>query len=385
MKKIIPLIVSLCTALVISAAVPVSAAESVDTGYDDVASSDWFNEAVQYVTDKKLFGGTGDREFSPDTAMTRGMFVTVLGRTAENMKLTVPDNVSGFSDVDDNAYYSKYIAWAANSGIVNGLGNNIFAPDNEVTREQMCKIFVEFFGKFISDNLPVSDSKIDFADSGDISDWAAGYVEKAQMAGLIVGLEIDGQMVFRPQSFVTRAAAATLFMRADKLKDSILSSEGSDNTSGGGSSSGGSTSGSNTSGSNTSGGGSSGGGGGSSGGGGGSSSGGNTEADKTKTAVEYINKIVKGYEEDSSLIATRSEATQDCLSTLITTAKDALDHYDATGELNKEYVNSHYSSQISDFKKAYNDLSDSDRNELQSTVLNWASYSQINYVYEFLK
>ena len=114
-KKIISILLSAAVAGSISA-VPVMAAE---VSFIDVSQDSWFYEAVNYTAEKGLFSGTDSSHFSPDTTMTRGMFVTVLGRmedvqadgSAEQSGAAV-ENIS-FSDVKDDTYYAPYVSWAA--------------------------------------------------------------------------------------------------------------------------------------------------------------------------------------------------------------------------------------------------------------------------------
>ena len=104
--------------------------------FNDVKESDWYYESVKYAVENGIFKGVGDNSFSPDGTMTRGMFVTVLGRIAEIQASDYPwrDN---FTDVDVSAWYAPYVVWAAENNITKGIGNGKFGPDVLVTREQM--------------------------------------------------------------------------------------------------------------------------------------------------------------------------------------------------------------------------------------------------------
>ncbi|MBR3870758.1 MAG: S-layer homology domain-containing protein, partial [Clostridia bacterium] len=99
----------------------------------DVAETDWFNKAVNYVADNNYFQGVSENEFDPDGKMTRAMLVTVIGRIA---KADVSQAKSDFADVEDGNWYAGYVAWAAENGIVTGVGEGKFAPNDNVTREQ---------------------------------------------------------------------------------------------------------------------------------------------------------------------------------------------------------------------------------------------------------
>ncbi|MBQ9922318.1 MAG: S-layer homology domain-containing protein, partial [Clostridia bacterium] len=103
--------------------------------YTDI-SSHWGKEYIDFVSQRALFGGTSPTEFSPDMAMTRGMFITVLGRmhgvdTAKYMTDT------GYTDVPAAEYYAPYIKWAKDEGIMAGTSDTTFAPETPITRADM--------------------------------------------------------------------------------------------------------------------------------------------------------------------------------------------------------------------------------------------------------
>ncbi len=110
-----------------------SAAPSIGSEFfSDVKQDEWYYNAVKYMHDKGLMKGTSDNEFSPETPLTRAMFVTILYRT-ENEPQTNAKHV--FSNVCDNKYYSAAAAWAKENNIVSGVTDTEFAPDINITRE----------------------------------------------------------------------------------------------------------------------------------------------------------------------------------------------------------------------------------------------------------
>ena len=178
-----------------------------DNPYRDVSGSDWFYDYVKYVTDNGLMNGTASNAFSPDTPMTRAMFVTVLGRmegvdTAEYTK-------HPFSDVPKGEYYTGYVAWAAEKGIVTGVSATSFNPDGRLTREQLCVIIARYLASNGATLTPDPDAE-DFADADEISDWAIGAVRACHAAGLISG---RGEGIFDPKSPTSRAEVAAILMR----------------------------------------------------------------------------------------------------------------------------------------------------------------------------
>jgi S-layer homology domain. len=101
----------------------------------------WAYSAIKYVTENGLFYGTSDTTFSPNENMTRGMFVTMLGRYA---KISRKYGTTNFTDVDPNAYYAPYVAWANEKGIISGMSATTFAPDEPITRVQAVIIFYNY-------------------------------------------------------------------------------------------------------------------------------------------------------------------------------------------------------------------------------------------------
>ena len=143
--------------------------------------------------------------------MTRGMFITMLGRIAEA-------DVSGyttsrFTDVSVDSYYAPYVEWAVENRIVSGVGNNRFAPNSTITREDMAVMMVNY-AKALNYDLPVALQAFNFTDASSISSYAIGAVTAAQQAGIIVGK--DGGR-FDPKGNLTRAEAATVIRRFVEL------------------------------------------------------------------------------------------------------------------------------------------------------------------------
>ena len=172
--------------------------------FADVSDEDWYAGAVDFVVSRKLFNGTSAFSFSPDLFMTRAMLVTVLHRYAG----TPASGGTGFSDVPSGQWYSSAISWASENGIVNGMGNGLFDPNGNVTREQTAAIlyrFADSVGADISKTAPLSS----FSDSTKVQSWAGTAMQWAVGSGLING--IGGCL--QPQGNATRAQLATIFMR----------------------------------------------------------------------------------------------------------------------------------------------------------------------------
>lgn len=101
--------------------------------FSDVRQNSPYYDAVKYVYDAGLMEGTGESTFSPDAAVTRAQAVTVLARLAGAQAA----ESSAFSDVAAGSWYSGYVGWAVENGIVQGDGQGHFLPDSAVTGEHM--------------------------------------------------------------------------------------------------------------------------------------------------------------------------------------------------------------------------------------------------------
>ncbi len=181
--------------------------------FSDVSDDDWFYESVKYVYENNLMRGVSDSEFAPSALLTRAMFVTILHR------MDGAPTVYGhsFTDVECGSWYENAVAWAASKGIVYGISSAEFAPDANITREQMATIIYRYAKYKNSDFTPQGDVHItSYGDYADISDFAVeaiDYVcEKEIMSGMGTG-------ALYPLANATRAEAAAVFMRASAVLD----------------------------------------------------------------------------------------------------------------------------------------------------------------------
>jgi len=172
--------------------------------FTDVSQNDWHYEAIKYVYENDLMQGTGT-EFEPDSEMTRAMLVTVLYR----MENPEPTSISSFSDVASGAWYYNAIGWAAEQGIVNGVNDTEFAPDANVSREQMALILYRY-AKLKGYTTENTTALTQFADATAISDWALDALCWANASALVQG---TGETTIAPQETATRAQVATILMR----------------------------------------------------------------------------------------------------------------------------------------------------------------------------
>jgi len=171
--------------------------------FDDVKKTDWFYGAVKYVGDGGIMTGTALRIFSPNDDMTRAMVVTVLYRIEGSPALT--PEMTGFSDVPTNEWYSQAIYWASQKGIVQGF-NGKFDPDGKITREQIATILYRY------SSSPATSGTLDqFTDASTASSWAKDAMCWAVEKKLINGVDSETQL--SPQSNASRAQVATILYR----------------------------------------------------------------------------------------------------------------------------------------------------------------------------
>lgn len=165
----------------------------------------WGKDAICYVVENDLFNGVSDTKFAPDSSMTRAMLVTVLYRM-EGAKHAAS---SSFTDVAANAWYAEAVAWAAEKNIVNGVSATQFAPDNNITREQMAAIlyrYAEYKGYDVSKSASLNA----FADASEVSAYAKAPFAWTVAEGLISG---RSNTELAPQGTATRAEVASVLMR----------------------------------------------------------------------------------------------------------------------------------------------------------------------------
>ena len=204
-RKIVSIIVTLCFLLTLVPEGAFAAPKDTEVPFDDVQTTDWFYDTVQYVYDEGLMAGTGDRIFSPQQTTTRGMIVTILHRMAGSPEAEAQD----FTDVDPDAWYAPAINWSIESGVGAGYGGGLFGPDDAITREQMAS-FLYRYAKLEGYDVSAVGDLNDFADASAVSNWAEDVMSWAVGAGLFAGRD-NNQLA--PQGLTTRAEAATILMR----------------------------------------------------------------------------------------------------------------------------------------------------------------------------
>ena len=172
--------------------------------FTDVKEGDWFYEEVLYAYENGLMNGVGDNRFAPNSATTRGMLVTILYRLEGEPAVT---GEAGFDDVGDT-WYTDAVIWAAANDIVNGIGDNQFGPENTLTREQLVTMLYRYAQNKGYDVTASADLS-GYPDAGQIQSWAQDAMTWAVAEGIVEGM--DGNL--NPAGHATRAQIATILMR----------------------------------------------------------------------------------------------------------------------------------------------------------------------------
>ena len=182
-------------------------AEYAEQGFADVADTDWFADAVQYVSDNGMMNGTSETTFGPNETTTRGMIVTILYRLEGEPEA---EATSAFADVAADMYYADAVNWAAANNIVTGYDDTSFGPDDTITREQMAAILYRYAQYKGYDVTTGGMALNEYTDAGQISEYAVPAMQWANENGLITG---STATTIEPQGNALRAEVATILMR----------------------------------------------------------------------------------------------------------------------------------------------------------------------------
>lgn len=176
--------------------------------FKDVNEKDWFNKAVMFMYGRNLISGTGDKQFSPNWNMTRGMFVTVMGRISEAEGEVIANSGCDFADVKQDMYYAKYIQWAKENNIIDN--GDLFYPEKNITRQEMIVMLRNLADHMGKDTTITGNKTVNgFYDFNQIEPSAVGASNWAYEKGIISGR--DGNLL-APRATATRAEVSQIFM-----------------------------------------------------------------------------------------------------------------------------------------------------------------------------
>ena len=174
--------------------------------FADVHHGDWFYEAVEYCASRGFMAGTDNGIFSPNVALSRAMVAQIL-YAMENKPGGAPGGK--FSDVKDSDWFAAAVNWCAQAGVVAGMDDGTFAPNANVTREQLATMLCSYT-RFKGKDATATGNIDQFSDVGRVSSWAADNVKWAVGHGIMAGK--DGNVI-DPTGNATRAEMAQMIYR----------------------------------------------------------------------------------------------------------------------------------------------------------------------------
>ena len=170
------------------------------SGLTDLAECQWAKPAIDYLVGISMISGYGDNTFKPTKNITRAEFISIIAR-----KYLPQDYYEqSFADVDNGSWYFNYVESAYNSGIISGKDGNVFAPNDNITRQDMAVILYSL-AKFLGHELPADAAE--FADDADIAEYSRNAIYSLRCAGIVNG---DEKGSFNPKAAATRAEAAQM-------------------------------------------------------------------------------------------------------------------------------------------------------------------------------
>lgn len=177
------------------------------TIYEGSLENHWAYESIERCVSEGIYKLPSGGRFSPDRPITRGMFITMLGRMAK----VTPERMdnTGFSDVPADLYQAPYVVWASKNGIMSGYSDGTFGLGDRMTKEQMITAlvrYIDYAGLGIERDIPA------YADASKISPWAEGSINFCKYAGILSGSENEN---CQAQKFVTKGEAAEYICRVE--------------------------------------------------------------------------------------------------------------------------------------------------------------------------
>ena len=188
---------------------PVAKGGTAATPFYDVSSADWYYDPVRYVYEKNLFSGMDDHHFSPNGAMNRAMLMTVLYRMGGSPSGQLQSADVSFRDVADSAWYAPYVKWAAAQKITAGTSPDTFAPEQQVTRQQVAVLLYSFAGNYLGKQTDQRADLSGYSDLNQASDWAREALSWAVGTG-IMGSSSSDRLTLSPQKSASRAEVAAM-------------------------------------------------------------------------------------------------------------------------------------------------------------------------------
>ena len=199
---------------------PASRAAYSDRGqlFRDVFPGDWYYKAVDQAAAEGFMSGKGGERFAPNDALSRAQLVTLLYRYSGEKVTQVERDSCPFRDIKPDGFCRDAVCWAFARGLVKGQGDDIFAPDGQISRQEMCVILAKFLG-YRGLELPEGAGALEqFADADAVASWARKSVQAVVACGLMKG---DATGSFSPAAGATRAQGAAILVRVEDVEDAL--------------------------------------------------------------------------------------------------------------------------------------------------------------------
>lgn len=164
-----------------------------------MATNAWYYDAVKFASESSLMNGIDNNLFAPNANLSRAQLAQIL-YNKESKPASSGNNI--FTDVSNGAWYTDAIAWASGNSVVEGYGNNLFGPNDSITREQLAVMLWRYVGK------PTANSELPFNDASQISSYALPAMRWAVGNAILNG---KGNGILNPKGFTTRAQVAQMF------------------------------------------------------------------------------------------------------------------------------------------------------------------------------
>ena len=207
MKKLISCVLALVLALSLVPSALAAEGASVDK-FTDVPADAWYRDELAYALHNGYISGTSETTFAPDALVTRGQFVTILGRMV-NADVS-QFKTTQFKDVNITSWYGPYVEWARSTGIVNGISSTQFAPTNNITVEQMGVMVSNCISK---PSMSPKAAPVVYSDMSSVSTWAVSGVEAMAKYNL---LPVDAASNINPHKQATRSECTVSLVRLAK-------------------------------------------------------------------------------------------------------------------------------------------------------------------------
>lgn len=216
MKKLRIISILLALMMIISAALAQAANADGGLPFGDVPENKWFYSAVKTVYEAGIMNGVTENEFRPNDPMTRGQFVTIIARVSG-------EDVSGmateanFSDTAKKRFYSDALGWCVKNGLINGYPDGSFGPERPILRQEFAAVFVRYLDY---EKLPINGEDIaaKFGDEETFPKYAREAIETLRLTGLVKG---DKAGNFNPKNNMTRAEIAQVIARFLSLTEGV--------------------------------------------------------------------------------------------------------------------------------------------------------------------